>query len=42
VRAACGWPLAVSRELRELAPPAREDIEILRRWDPQGRFLRGG
>lgn len=42
VRAACGWPLAVARELAVLAPPAPEDIEALRRWDPQGRFLRGG
>ena len=25
-----------------LDPPSPEDIEVLRRWDPLGRFLRGG
>ena len=42
VRAACGWDLAVAPRLVELPPPDPADIEALRRWDPQGLFLRGG
>ena len=42
VRAACGWELAVAPRLVELAPPDPADVELLRRWDPQGLFLRGG
>jgi len=38
----CGWPLAVAPVVTELEPPAVADVEALRRWDPQGRFLRGG
>jgi acyl CoA:acetate/3-ketoacid CoA transferase beta subunit len=40
VEAVCGWPLEVARELTVLAPPDPSDIEALRRWDPEGRFLR--
>ena len=40
IRARCPWDLVVVDPLVELAPPADEDIERLRRWDPQGRFLR--
>jgi acyl CoA:acetate/3-ketoacid CoA transferase beta subunit/acyl CoA:acetate/3-ketoacid CoA transferase alpha subunit len=36
----CGWPLEVAPDVVELAPPDPADIEALRRWDPQGRFLR--
>jgi len=42
VRAACGWELAVAPRLVELPPPDPADVEALRRWDPQGLFLRGG
>ncbi len=42
VREACGWELAVAPRITELPPPDPSDVELLRRWDPQGRFLRGG
>ena len=40
VRALCGWPLVVAPSVTETAPPEPAEIEALRRWDPQGRFLR--
>jgi acyl CoA:acetate/3-ketoacid CoA transferase beta subunit len=39
-RDACGWPLEVAAELRELAAPSAEEIGALRAWDPRGWFLR--
>ncbi|HZQ58943.1 MAG TPA: CoA-transferase [Acidimicrobiales bacterium] len=42
VREACGWELAVAPRCSELPAPEAADIELLRRWDPQGLFLRGG
>jgi acyl CoA:acetate/3-ketoacid CoA transferase beta subunit/acyl CoA:acetate/3-ketoacid CoA transferase alpha subunit len=42
VRGACGWKVEVAGRVEQLAPPDPADIEALRRWDPQGRFLRGG
>jgi len=36
----CGWDLRVAKDLKELAPPHASEIEALRTWDPQGRFLR--
>jgi len=38
----CGWELAVAEPLEELDPVVPADVEALRRWDPQGRFLRPG
>jgi acyl CoA:acetate/3-ketoacid CoA transferase beta subunit/acyl CoA:acetate/3-ketoacid CoA transferase alpha subunit len=40
VRASCGWELRTAGEISELTLPAREEIVALRRWDPQGWFLR--
>jgi len=40
VEAVCGWPLEVAPQLAILAPPDPADVETLRRWDPEGRFLR--
>ncbi len=40
VRALCGWELAVADDVAELAPPTDPEVEALRRWDPQQRFLR--
>ncbi len=42
VRDACGWDLAVAPRLAELDVPDPADVELLRRWDPQGLFLRAG
>ena len=42
VREACGWELAVAPRVTDLAPPDAADVELLRRWDPQGLFLRSG
>lgn len=41
VRTLCGWDLAVAAEVTELSEPTAEEIEVLRRWDPEGLFLRG-
>jgi acyl CoA:acetate/3-ketoacid CoA transferase beta subunit/acyl CoA:acetate/3-ketoacid CoA transferase alpha subunit len=40
VRALCGWELAVADDLAELDIPTAAEVETLRRWDPQQRFLR--
>jgi acyl CoA:acetate/3-ketoacid CoA transferase beta subunit/acyl CoA:acetate/3-ketoacid CoA transferase alpha subunit len=42
VRDACGWDLRVAPRVQSLPPPDPGDIELLRRWDPEGLFLRGG
>jgi acyl CoA:acetate/3-ketoacid CoA transferase alpha subunit/acyl CoA:acetate/3-ketoacid CoA transferase beta subunit len=39
-RAACGWDLQVAASVGELAPPEPDEVAALRRWDPQGWFLR--
>jgi acyl CoA:acetate/3-ketoacid CoA transferase beta subunit len=39
-RAACGWPLAVANDVEDLRTPTAGEIAALRRWDPQGWFLR--
>src|SRR4051812_32199672 len=42
VRAVCGWELRVAGgELPVLDPPTADEVSALRRWDPQGWFLRG-
>ncbi len=40
VEAVCGWPLAVASEVEEQPAPTATEVEALRRWDPEGRFLR--
>ncbi|HEY2428668.1 MAG TPA: CoA-transferase [Acidimicrobiales bacterium] len=40
IRGLCGWPLEVAPEVQTLTAPDPKDIEALRRWDPEGRFLR--
>jgi acyl CoA:acetate/3-ketoacid CoA transferase alpha subunit/acyl CoA:acetate/3-ketoacid CoA transferase beta subunit len=39
-RSACGWDLAVTTAVDELAPPTREELVALRTWDPRAWFLR--
>jgi acyl CoA:acetate/3-ketoacid CoA transferase alpha subunit/acyl CoA:acetate/3-ketoacid CoA transferase beta subunit len=39
-KAACGWDLAVAREVTELAPPSDAEVARLRAWDPKAWFLR--
>ncbi|MGO8873056.1 MAG: CoA-transferase [Acidimicrobiales bacterium] len=40
VRSRCPWDLRVAATVVELDPPDPAHIEMLRRWDPLGRFLR--
>jgi len=40
VRDLCPWDLHVADDVAELDPPEAGHIERLRRWDPEGRFLR--
>jgi acyl CoA:acetate/3-ketoacid CoA transferase beta subunit len=41
VRELCGWELRVaSGELPVLEPPTPDEVAALRRWDPNGWFLR--
>jgi acyl CoA:acetate/3-ketoacid CoA transferase alpha subunit/acyl CoA:acetate/3-ketoacid CoA transferase beta subunit len=39
-RAACGWDLHVSADVRELPAPEPDEVGALRKWDPRGWFLR--
>ena len=40
VRTRCPWDLHVADRVVELDPPDPAHVERLRRWDPEGRFLR--
>jgi acyl CoA:acetate/3-ketoacid CoA transferase beta subunit len=40
IRSRIPWDLVVADDLTELPPPDPDHIARLRRWDPQGRFLR--
>ncbi len=40
VEAVCGWPLQVAAAVEEQPAPTAAEVEALRRWDPEGRFLR--
>jgi len=40
VRRLCGWDLEVGAMVAESAAPTRDEVEALRRWDPEQRFLR--
>jgi acyl CoA:acetate/3-ketoacid CoA transferase beta subunit len=42
VRTLCPWDLHVADRVAELEPPDPAHVERLRRWDPEGRFLRPG
>ena len=37
----CGWDLRSAAVVAELEPVTLDDVLPLRRWDPQGLFLRG-
>jgi acyl CoA:acetate/3-ketoacid CoA transferase beta subunit len=39
-RAACGWDLAVARDIQENGAPTVDELAALRGWDPHGWFLR--
>ncbi|MCU0312171.1 MAG: hypothetical protein MUE36_14645 [Acidimicrobiales bacterium] len=40
IRSRCPWPLVVADDLAELDPPDPAEVTRLRRWDPEGLFLR--
>jgi acyl CoA:acetate/3-ketoacid CoA transferase alpha subunit/acyl CoA:acetate/3-ketoacid CoA transferase beta subunit len=40
VRDLCGWELTVGEHVVEMEDPTGPEVEALRRWDPQQRFLR--
>jgi acyl CoA:acetate/3-ketoacid CoA transferase beta subunit len=40
VRQRCGWELECDERLSEMPEPTPEELETIRRWDPQQRFLR--
>jgi acyl CoA:acetate/3-ketoacid CoA transferase beta subunit/acyl CoA:acetate/3-ketoacid CoA transferase alpha subunit len=40
VRRICGWEVTVADHVGQLGNPTDEEVEALRRWDPQQRFLR--
>jgi len=40
VRRLCGWELEVVGPVAESAAPTGDEVEALRRWDPEQRFLR--
>lgn len=42
VRDRCPWELSVAPSVAELEAPDPSLVERLRRWDPEGRFLRPG
>jgi acyl CoA:acetate/3-ketoacid CoA transferase alpha subunit/acyl CoA:acetate/3-ketoacid CoA transferase beta subunit len=39
-RSACGWDLAATPTVNELALPTRDELVALRTWDPRAWFLR--
>jgi acyl CoA:acetate/3-ketoacid CoA transferase alpha subunit/acyl CoA:acetate/3-ketoacid CoA transferase beta subunit len=41
IRGQCGWNLKVRNQLRILPPPAMDDVQFLRCFDPQRLFLGG-
>jgi len=36
---ACGWPVAVRKDLRRIAPPSVEEVALLRSFDPERKLL---
>jgi acyl CoA:acetate/3-ketoacid CoA transferase beta subunit len=41
VRERLGWDLVVAADCAVLDPPSPDEVATLRRWDPEGHFLRG-
>lgn len=39
IKTLCGWDLKIAPELKEISPPADEELQVLRLLDPQGYFL---
>lgn len=39
IKANCGWPLQVSPQVAEIAPPAADELKLLRIFDPRRQFL---
>lgn len=39
IRQNCGWDLKVSKDLNEVTPPSKKELEILRLFDPRGYFI---
>jgi acyl CoA:acetate/3-ketoacid CoA transferase beta subunit len=39
-RRGCGWDVAVAATVAQLPAPTADEVHALRRWDPQGWFLR--
>jgi acyl CoA:acetate/3-ketoacid CoA transferase beta subunit/acyl CoA:acetate/3-ketoacid CoA transferase alpha subunit len=39
-RRLCGWEVEVAGKVAESAAPTADEVEALRRWDPEQRFLR--
>jgi acyl CoA:acetate/3-ketoacid CoA transferase alpha subunit/acyl CoA:acetate/3-ketoacid CoA transferase beta subunit len=35
----CGWPLQIAPQLREVAPPTAEELQLLRSFDPRRSFI---
>jgi glutaconate CoA-transferase subunit B len=40
VKANTGWDLAVADDLHETPPPTREELALVRKWDPEGFWTR--
>lgn len=40
VRAEMGWDLRVASDVRETTPPTARELEIIRKYDPQGFWTR--
>jgi len=40
VRAETGWDLRVAEDVHETASPTAEELTIIRRYDPQGFWMR--
>jgi len=36
----CGWDVEVSRDVKEVAPPTREELRLPRVFDPLKHYLR--
>jgi len=40
IKSMCGWDLKIASDLVEIPSPDREDLSLLRSFDPKGHFLR--
>ena len=41
-KAECGWDLRVAQDIRQIEPPAVEEVALLRRLDPYQFYLAPG